>query len=110
MWGPAFGLSAFRRSVLLRVAEFGEHLVADIDPWRGEDHAAGRGTIDDHLVALVVGNLLDSVVDLVLDGLHQALALLIELALGSEIFPLQILGRLFLLHDLFLALGFHLGR
>ena len=90
---------------LFLLAQFGEHLVADVDGGRGEDDAGGfGGAVEDELVAALLGNALDGVVHLVLDGLDEGDALLVEFALWAEVLLAQFAGFLLLIYDGLLAL------
>ena len=51
------------------------------------------------MVASGVGNVLDGIVDLVLDGRHEGVALLEEFAFGAEVFLLQVGCLLLFLDD-----------
>ena len=71
------------------IAQLGEDFVADIDTRRSVNDV-GRGcTVEDTLIAAFFGEFFDSVVDIVLNGLHKGLALLVKFAFRTEIFIAQ---------------------
>ena len=90
---------------LIRIAEFAEHLRGDVDLRGAVDDAGIAGAIEHELITAQVGDILDGVIYLLLDGSHQGCALLVEFALRAEVFLLQV-GSLFLLGNDGILLGF----
>ena len=97
--------AAQRVGWLMSVAQFLEDFLADVNFWGSIDDAATRGAVEDELVAFLVADVLDGVVDFVLDGCEEALALLVEFAFAAEILLLQVAGFLLLCHDGLFSLG-----
>ena len=73
-----------------------DNLVGVIHTLRVVEHRGILRDVDNHIVTLLLGVLVDSLEDTLLDGLNQLQALFHQLALGAEERLLE-LGRLLLL-------------
>ena len=80
---------------LVCVAQFQEDFLADVNLRGSVDDAAARSAVEDELIAFLVTDVLDGIVNFILNGCKQALALLVEFTFATKVLLLQIAGSLF---------------
>ena len=82
-------------------------MVGYVEFVRHIEQAGVRAAVFDDVVAVLVRQFLDGIVDVVLDGFEQCFAFLVQLAIGAKILALEFQYLVFFAKDFLLALGSH---